>query len=86
MRRIDTSKGKTYEVDYAWAPLYDGTCGIGLRDNRPLSQIAEEFDGLTHIHYSDPKTGEDNFDGYNELVLIERTGDNVQMKLAKGAD
>lgn len=69
-RTITTSNGKTYNVAYAWAPLFDGSCGIGLLDPRPIAQITGEFDGLTHIHYSDPPTGEYDFDGYTRLSKI----------------
>ena len=68
-RTITTSNG-TYPVAYAWAPRFDGSCGIGLLDSRPIAQITGEFDGLTHIHYSDPPAGEYDFDGYTRLSKI----------------
>lgn len=84
MRQITTSKGKTYEVDYAWGPLYDGSCGISIEDNRKLSVIADEFEGLTTIHLVDTDTGEYDFIGYDVLTEISRAGSKVQMKLIQG--
>ncbi len=84
MRTITTDKGKTYEAIYCWAPCMDGSCGIEIRDSRPIAAIVPEFDGLTHIHLIDPSTGEYDFDGYTVLNSIGRTGQNVQIKLRKG--
>ena len=87
MRTLTTSKGKTYEnVNYAWAPLHDGSCGISLEDSRPLHEIAAEFDGLTHMHYADTATGEYDFDGYTRLTAIRKQQDGrVFIRLVKGA-
>ena len=85
MRTITTSKNKTYEVDYCWAPCLNGGCGIGLRDARPLAEIIPEFDGLSHIHLIDTATGEFDFDGYTFLQSIRRTGEQVHIELRKEA-
>ena len=53
MRTITTSKGTEHEVDFAWAPTYDGKCMIQMPDERRLPEIAEEFDGIEHIHFVD---------------------------------
>ena len=85
MRTITTDKGKTYPVEYAWAPLGDGSCGICLSDDsRLLSVIAEEFEGVENIHLVDQNVGESDFSGYTVLQQIGRTGKMVQMKLTKG--
>lgn len=86
MRTITTNKGKTYEVDYAWAPLMNGSCGISLKDARPISEIVPEFDGLTHIHMVDEGVGEYDFDGYTRLEEIRAQDQhgNVYIRLAKG--
>lgn len=84
MRTITTSKGNEYEVQYAYAPLMDGSCGIALDDTRRLSEVAGEFDGLKSIHLVDTDVGESTFDGYTELTQITRVGQTVTMKLMKG--
>ena len=86
MRTIKTSKGKTFDVEYAWAPTMDGACGIGLLDTRPLHRIAADFSGLTHIHFTDTETGEWDFDGYTVLSMISRAGGIVRIKLVKGEE
>ena len=87
MRTITTSKGKTYPVAYAWAPLWNGNCGIALVDDpRLLSEIAAEFEGLTNVHLHDPddSTPERDFEGYTKLIQIQRADDAVQIVLSKG--
>lgn len=83
MRTITTSTGKTYDVDYAWAPLMDGSCQIMLQDNRPLSTIATEFEELTNIHFVDTETGEADYTGYSVLFSISRDSRGVLIKLSK---
>lgn len=83
MIRITTNKGKSYECDYAYAPTYDGGCMIQMDDPRPLSVIAQEFDGLESIHAVDPLAGEMDFNGYNTLTGIYRQpGESVLIRLA----
>lgn len=86
MKTLTTNKGLTYEVDYAWAPLLDGTCRIQMIDDRPLSVIAPEFEGLSSIHYSESSTGEYEYDGYDILsgiVLSDPTRHKVEITLSK---
>ena len=86
MRTIKTSKGKTFTVDYCWAPNLDGSCGIGLHDSRPLNKIATDFTGLTSIHFKDTETGEWDFNGYTVLAAISQQAGDVRIKLVKGDD
>ena len=85
MRTITPDHCNTDTVDWAWAPLGDGSCGICLSDDlRLLSIIAAEFEGVESIHLDDPDVGENDFTGYTVLQQIDRTGKTVQMKLIKG--
>lgn len=85
MQTITTSKGKTYEVDYAWAPLFDGSCRIAIHDSRLISEIAPEFEELTSIHYSNPGTSEIDWIGYNKLIAVSMQGDSlVEIVLMRG--
>ena len=73
MRTITTDKGITYEVEYTWTMAGDDrTLSIALKDKRPLSQLAAEFEGLSRIHFVDEKTGEMDFLGYTRLVRMDR--------------
>ena len=84
MKRITTSKGKRYDVDYAWAPLSDGSCMISMPDDRRLAEIADDFDGLTSIHYVNTDTGEYDWDGYTVLDSVSRLNGRVQIRLVRG--
>ena len=85
-RMIATSKEKTYEVDYAYAPLFDGACGISLSDNRDLLTVAEEFDGLDWIELTDIDGQKYRFEGYTELISISKLGARYTISLAKRGD
>jgi len=85
MQTIKTSKGKTYEVMYAIAPLRDGSCGIALRDQRRLPEIAGEFDQLEWIEYQDFTTmlSPVRYLGYSKLWRIVSNDGVVTMHLVK---
>lgn len=85
MRAITTDQGKTYTVDYAWAPLADGSCLITMQDDRRLPVIASEFDGLQMIHFADDETGEADWEGYSRLIDLDTIQPGkVRIKLVKG--
>jgi hypothetical protein len=82
MRTVTTKNG-SYNVNYAWAPLMDGSCEICMNDTRLLSQIAPEFEGLDAIHFVDTDTGEYDYLGYTVLSGINRDSRGVHIKLIK---
>ena len=80
-----TANGKTYECDYAYAPTRRGECVIKLTgDDRPLSVIAAEFEGVDTIHAIDPHVGEADYNGYTMLTRISRDERGVTIILVKG--
>lgn len=83
--RIVKTKNGTYTVDYAWAPLMNGSCGISLRDQRRLPEIASEFDGLSRIEFLDTETMITPvlFEGYTKLWSIANNDGIVTMHLSK---
>ncbi len=85
MRKITTSKGTEHEVDFAWAPTFDGKCLIQLRDGRRVPEIAAEFDGLEHIHFIDAEAEREyDFDGYTAIVGFFRNPDGgIQIQLER---
>lgn len=87
MKIIKTSKGNTYEVEYASAALFDGSCRILIHDQRPISVIADEFEGLSSILYTDSDVGVYHFDDYSNLIAVSRLNDgpNTEIVLIKGA-
>lgn len=84
--KIETSKGKTYEVDWIDGPtITSGTVLLQMDDSRPLPEIATEFDGLARIErYSDTQ-GDKTFEGYSELKSISRGREQkILIELMKG--
>lgn len=85
MRIITTKKGR-HEVDFAWAPTFDGTCMIQYADTRRLPLVAAEWDGLESIHFTDEEAEQEyNWEGYSRLtqISIPQPG-KVQIILARG--
>ena len=84
--KLKTSKGKTYEVDWIdVASLTSGQLFAQLRDERPLHEIAEEFDGLEWLERESDTQGDKKFEGFNRLIGLSRTAVNgaVQLILCK---
>ena len=73
MSVLRTDKGKTYQVEVVVCPSYDGSCVIRLRDDRLLSEIAPEFEGIQRMEYDDEDVGGSYvFEGYSVLYMIMR--------------
>lgn len=84
--KIETSKGKTYEVDWIDGPtITSGTVLLQMDDSRPLPEIAADFDGLTRVErYSDTQ-GDKSFEGYSKLKSISRGREQkILVELMKG--
>lgn len=87
--QITTSKNKTYDVRFIGALIRNGSrMMIELADDRPLWEIAEEFDGLSAITKTDEmKPGvKEVYEGFSQLVGIQRYNGNgtVLLTLEKG--
>ena len=83
---LTTSKGNTYTVDWIdVATLTSGNLLAQLRDERPLFEIAEEFDGLEWLERKSDTQGEKRFEGFNRLISISRNAvhNAVQLTLCK---
>lgn len=84
---ITTSMGKTFNVDWAWAPVgSDKRLMIQYEDARRISEIAGDFDGLQSIIREDENEGDATYTGYSALVSVIRYGDKVQIALKRGDD
>lgn len=85
---LKTDRGEK-EVNWVGGPTSRlGTVIIEADDNRPFSAIAEDYDGLLTMCYTEPYTEKDIvLTGYSRLVQISRmeTGSPVQLTLAKEA-
>ena len=83
---IETSKGKTIEANWAWAPVNeDGDLMLEYVDNRKISEIASDWEGCTRIHRESKTEGNADYEGYTELRIISRKKNGtVQITLRKG--
>jgi len=74
--KITTNRGKTFDVSFVCFPLMDGRkMLIDMVDDRPLPDIASDFDGLESIVKTDvinEKDVQEQYDGYGRLVAIKR--------------
>lgn len=82
---IQTSAGKTFSVNYAYAPVFDGSCMVEVTgDNRLISQIASDFEGLERIEKHDPDLRDETYTGYSILSSIVRQPNGaVTLKMLK---
>lgn len=73
---VTTSKGKTFEVDWMWGPVgVSKSLMLQLEDDRNLSEIASDFENCANFHRDSETEGNMDFDGYTELVGIDRVQD-----------
>lgn len=80
--QIITSKGNEYDGVMAYAPTYDDALMVEIRDVRPFSEIAPEFEGLDWVETTELKPTK--YYNYRILKLMSRTEDVVQLKLYRG--
>lgn len=84
---ITTSREKTFDVDWAWGPVGErGQLMIQYADERLLSEIAKDFEGLESISRKDENEGNAMYTGYSRLVSIVRHGEKVQLALEREAN
>lgn len=86
---LTTDKGKTFDVNWAWAPVGDDDDMILelTREERSMAEIAEDFDGVEHFHKSNENAPpyEADYDGYTKIKSISRNfrKHTVQITLSK---
>ena len=66
---VTTDKGtKSFEAVYAVATREASNLIARILDNRPLSQVAADFEGIKML-----KVDDDDFSLYNELTKVNRS-------------
>lgn len=81
---IRVDGGREYDAVFAYAPTMDGKCVIRLRsDDRPLSEIAREFEGASCIERLSEEEGDAKYTGYTQLQAVERQGDAVTLAMTR---
>ena len=88
--KIETSKGKTFNIEFICSPLRDGSkVIIEMEDARPLAEIADDFDGLESIKKTvsgrNDKAVYEMYEGFSRLVGIQRdtVSGSVRLTLEK---
>lgn len=82
--KIDTICGKTFDVRVICADLRSkNRVLIELEDDRPLAQIAADFDGIEGFskHDENLEGVYETYEGYNHLVSIRRNAETGTVRL-----
>ena len=83
---LETSKGKTVEARWAWAPANaGGELMIEYDDARKSSEIAADWEGGERITRESAEEGNAIYEGYTEIRIMSRQRDGaIQITLKKG--
>ena len=68
---LRTSKGHAYEVDWV-DTISTGNLYLQMMDERALSVIAAEFEGLEWLKREDGNQGDKMFEGYSRLTMVKQ--------------
>lgn len=87
---LKTSKGQTFDINWMWGPVgVDESVNLELKDDRKLTEIASDFDGVEKFERFSEEEGDMTFEGYTELLSISRiytrTSSVVQISVVKPA-
>lgn len=87
--KITTSKGKTFEILFiSSGETLRGNAVIEMEDERNISEIAADFEGIATITKTDrTRPGvEEVYTGYNVLTSVQRNVETgtVRLMLRKG--
>lgn len=74
--KLTTSKGHAYEVDWI-DEISTGGVFMQMADDRALSSIASEFEGLEWMKREDANQGDKLFEGYSTLDSIKRVDKGI---------
>lgn len=81
---LKTSNGNTYNIDWI-DTVSTGYLFMQMTDERALSVIAAEFEGLEWLMRESENQGDKRFDGYTRLDMIQRAAPGVVLlKLTRG--
>lgn len=83
MQTMTTSKGLSYRTLWASDAMTTRFAGLIVDDDRLLSEIAPEFEGLESIHVEDDDLGGKDFGAFPDLISIERNSAGVMFKLER---
>ena len=83
--KLTTSRGQTFEVDWMDGPTSaDGRVWMQMHDERRLSEIAADFDGLEWMEKESEHTGITRYEGWSMVSMIKRESkEKVQIAFVK---
>lgn len=87
--KITTSRGKTFDINWAWVSTRRGdSLMIELKDDRPMAEIAADFDGVETFESKDEKKPnvKEVYTGYTKLIIMSRDNADgvIRLTLEKG--
>lgn len=82
---LTTSKGKTFDIEWMWGPVgQNEDLMLECADERPLSEIAADFEGCDSFYRESDTEGDMDWTGYTGLRSIVRSGrGKVQLTLMR---
>ena len=82
---LETSKGKTVEARWAWAPATaDGDLVSEYDDARKISESAADGEGCERITRESAEEGNAIYEGYTEIRIMSRQRNGaIQITLKK---
>ena len=86
--KMTTSKGKTFEINWMWGPVgEDGDLMLEYADERPMADIAADFEGCESFRRESETEGDREWTGYTRLRSMIRAGrGKVQLTLCKTSE
>ena len=82
--KLKTSSGKEFDIRVIVSGLRNkNTVLIELEDDRPLPQVAADFDGMgSFVKYDEAIEGvRETYEGFSKLVRIQRNADAGTVRL-----
>lgn len=68
---LKTSNGNTYNIDWI-DTVSTGSLFMQMMDERALSVVAAEFEGLEWLKREDENQGDKLFEGYSNLTMVKQ--------------
>lgn len=69
--KLTTSNGYEYKIDWI-DTVSTGDLFMQMQDDRALSVIASEFEGLEWLRREDANQGDKLFEGYSVLTMVKQ--------------
>lgn len=82
---LKTSKGNTYNIDWI-DTVSTGDLFMQMMDERALSVIAAEFEGLEWLKREDANQGDKLFEGYSVLTMVKQAEPGIVLLTFKKAN